>query len=116
LTTAYEVFFGVVAGVVIGFVVQWALKKADENDLIDRHSLLSFYFAVALLRTGAGGALGVDEVLLGFFVGYAFDRDDWFHRQTEDAGLSTTMGLLLNLSYLSSPEQSFLGTPIMYQN
>jgi NhaP-type Na+/H+ or K+/H+ antiporter len=99
LTTAYEVVFGAVAGVVIGFVAQWALKKADENDLIDRHSLLSFYFAVALLCTGVGSALGVDEVLLGFFAGYAFDRDDWFHRQTEDAGLSITIDLLLNLSY-----------------
>jgi len=99
LTTAYEVVFGAVAGLIIGFVAQWALKKADKNELIDRHSLLSFYFAIALLCTGVGSALGVDEVLLGFFAGYAFDRDDWFHRQTEDAGLSITIDLLLNLSY-----------------
>jgi NhaP-type Na+/H+ or K+/H+ antiporter len=99
LTTAYEVVFGAIAGLIIGFVAQWALKKADKNDLIDRHSLLSFYFAIALLCTGVGSAIGVDEVLLGFFAGYAFDRDDWFHRQTEDAGLSITIDLLLNLSY-----------------
>jgi NhaP-type Na+/H+ or K+/H+ antiporter len=57
-----------------------------------------------LLCTGVGGALGVDEVLLGCFAGYAFDRDDWFHRQTENARLSTTIDLLLNLSYLFSSE------------
>jgi sodium/hydrogen antiporter len=99
LTTAYEVIFGAIGGLVIGFVAQWALKKANDNDLIDRHSLLSFYFAIALFCTGVGSALGVDEVLLGFFAGYAFDRDDWFQRQTEDAGLSITIDLLLNLSY-----------------
>ena len=99
LTTAYEVLFGALGGLIIGFAAQWALQKADKNDLIDRHSLLSFYFAIALLCTGVGSALGVDEVLLGFFAGYAFDRDDWFQEQTEDAGLSITIDLLLNLSY-----------------
>jgi NhaP-type Na+/H+ or K+/H+ antiporter len=99
LTTAYEVVFGAAAGLIIGFVAQWARKKADENYLIDRDSLLSFYFAVALLCTGVGSALGVDEVLLGFFAGYAFGRDDGCHRQTEDAGLYITIDLLLNLSY-----------------
>jgi NhaP-type Na+/H+ or K+/H+ antiporter len=111
LTTAYEVLFGAVSGLFIGFVAQWALKKADKNDLIDRHSLLSFYFAVALFCTGVGSALGVDEVLLGFFAGYTFGWDDWFQRQTEDAGLSITIDLLLNLSYFV-----FLGAIIPWQS
>jgi NhaP-type Na+/H+ or K+/H+ antiporter len=111
LTTAYEVLFGAVGGLIIGFTAQWALKKADGNDLIDRHSLLSFYFAIALLCTGVGSALGVDEVLLGFFAGYAFDRDDWFQEQTEDAGLSITIDLLLNLSYFV-----FLGAIIPWKS
>lgn len=81
LTTAYEVLFGAVSGLLIGFVAQWALKKADKNDLIDRQSLLSFYFAIALLCTGVGSALGVDEVLLGFFTGYAFGRMTGFRNR-----------------------------------
>jgi NhaP-type Na+/H+ or K+/H+ antiporter len=111
LTTAYEVLFGAVGGLLIGLAAQWALKKADRNDLIDRHSLLSFYFAIALFCTGVGSALGVDEVLLGFFAGYAFDRDDWFLEQTEDAGLSITIDLLLNLSYFV-----FLGAIIPWKS
>jgi NhaP-type Na+/H+ or K+/H+ antiporter len=102
--------------VIIGFVVQWALKKADENDLIDRHSPLSFYFAIALLCTGVGGALGVDESSSVSLPDTPSTEMTGSHRQTEDARLSTTMDLLLNLSYSFSSEQSFLGTPIMYQN
>jgi Alkali metal cation/H+ antiporter Nha1 C terminus/Sodium/hydrogen exchanger family len=64
-----------------------------------------------LLCTGVGSALGVDEVLLGFFAGYAFDRNDWLHRQTEDAGLSITIDLLLNLPYFV-----FLGAVIPWNS
>lgn len=51
------------------------------------------------------------EVLLGFFAGYTFGWDDWFQRQTEDAGLSITIDMLLNLSYFV-----FLGAIIPWQS
>lgn len=99
LTTLYEVIFGAFVGAAIGVLAHLSMRIAEQRGMIDRSSFLSFYLVLSLFCTGVGSMLGVDEVLLGFCAGYAFDRQDWFQVKTEESHISAVVNLLLNMSF-----------------
>lgn len=99
LSILYECGFGCLVGIVIGYVGRHAIKFAEKKNLIDRESLLAFYFFLALMSAGFGSMLGVDDLLVSFAAGVAFSWDGWFSRKTEEAHVSTVIDLLLNMAY-----------------
>lgn len=98
-TILYEVVFGCVYGVLIGYAGRHAIKLADRRGLIDRESFLVFYFTLALFCAGTGSMLGTDDLLVGFAAGVGFSNDGWFTQKTEESHVSNVIDLLLNLAY-----------------
>lgn len=98
-TILYEVVFGCVYGVLIGYAGRHAIKWADRRGLIDRESFLVFYFTLALFCAGTGSMLGTDDLLVGFAAGVGFSNDGWFTKKTEESHVSNVIDLLLNLAY-----------------
>ncbi|KAK5052099.1 hypothetical protein LTR84_002903 [Exophiala bonariae] len=99
ITFAYQSIFGTFAGIIIGYVARISLRKAYRLNTIDRPSMLAFYLSIALLSTGFGTIIGVDEVNMAFFAGIGLDNDDWYERKTEQTFFSSAIDLVLNLSY-----------------
>lgn len=99
ITILYECVFGCVLGTVIGYSGRHLIKFAEEKNLIDRESFLVFYFVLALLCTGVGSIIGVDDLLVSFAAGAAFAWDGWFAKKTEESHVSNVIDLLLNMSY-----------------
>lgn len=77
-TIGYQILLAGAFGLFIGFLAQYVLKHAYEHDSTDRQSFLSFYIMMALFCAGLGSLLGVDDVLLAFCAGYAFDSRGWY--------------------------------------
>ena len=98
-TVLYEVVFGAVYGVLIGYIGRHMIKWADRRGLIDRESFLVFYFVLALFCAGTGATLGTDDLLVGFAAGVGFSNDGWFTQKTEESHVSNVIDLLLNLAY-----------------
>ncbi|KAK2809024.1 hypothetical protein FQN49_008655, partial [Arthroderma sp. PD_2] len=98
-TILYECIFGAIFGFVIGYAGRHAIKFAESKKLIDRESFLVFYFVLALFCAGAGSALGMDDLLIGFSAGIGFSNDGWFTEKTEESHVSNVIDLLLNLAY-----------------
>lgn len=98
-TILYEVVFGAVYGVLIGYAGRHMIKWADRKGLIDRESFLVFYFVLALFCAGTGATLGTDDLLVGFAAGVGFSNDGWFTEKTEESHVSNVIDLLLNLAY-----------------
>ena len=66
---------------------------------------------VALFCTGLGTIIGVDEVLLAFCAGYAFEKRDWFCEKTEGSQVSGAVDLIRNLTFFV-----FLGAMIPWRS
>lgn len=98
---AYEVLFGTVSGFCIGYLARRILRAADRLNTIDRPAFLAYYLSVALLSTGFGTFLGVDEVNLTFFAGIGLDNDGWYERRTKESFFASCIDLLLNLGYFA---------------
>ncbi|KAI0480972.1 alkali metal cation/H+ antiporter Nha1 C terminus-domain-containing protein [Xylariaceae sp. FL0804] len=113
-TILYECVFGAFYGFIVGYIARHGIKYAESHELIDRESLLVFYFTLALFCAGSGSILGVDDLLVGFSAGVGFSNDGWFSEKTEESHVSNVIDLLINLAYFV-----FLGTIIpweMYNN
>lgn len=99
ITILYECVFGIILGVVIGYTFRHLIKFAENKNLIDRESFLSFYFVLALFCTGVGSIIGVDDLLVSFAAGSAFSWDGWFAKNTEESHVSNVIDLLINMSF-----------------
>lgn len=99
VSVLYECVFGCVIGVVIGYVGRHLIKFAEKYNLIDRESLLAYYFCMAVFCAGIGTILGVDDLLVAFCAGTAFSWDGWFTKQTEESHVSNVIDVLLNTAY-----------------
>lgn len=83
------VFFGdilgaVFAGIIAGYAVGFALRKAEEKNLIEQPSILMITTALALVTLTAVKLLGSDGILAVFVAGLAFDQQvDVKNRQQE---------------------------------
>lgn len=106
----YECIFGAIFGFLVGYIARHGIKYSERNNLIDRESLLVFYFVIALFCAGAGSILGVDDLLVGFAAGVGFSNDGWFLDKTEESHVSNVIDLLINLAYFV-----FLGTIIPWE-
>lgn len=99
LTILWECCFGVVLGVVLGYLLRWAVAFAEKKELIDRESFLALFIFLAFVSAGVGSMLGVDDLLVSFAAGTAFGWNGEFARKTEESHVSTVIDLLLNLSF-----------------
>lgn len=99
ISCVYECVLGSLLGAFIGYCGRHAIKFAEKRKLIDRESFLVFYFVLALLCTGFGSIIGVDDLLVAFAAGAAFSWDGYFARKTEESHVSNVIDLLLNMSY-----------------
>jgi sodium/hydrogen antiporter len=71
----------------------------DSQEWVDRPAFLALYFAMAVFCAGVGSTVGTDEVLLAFIAGYCLDYDDRYQVRTQEARMSETLDLLLNLTF-----------------
>lgn len=110
-TIGYQIFLAGFIGLVIGHLAQQALRYAENKDSTDRDSFLAFYIMAVLFCAGLGTIIGVDDVLLAFCAGYAFDKRGWFREKTEGEYVSGTVDLLLNLTFFV-----FLGAMIPWRS
>lgn len=99
VTILYECIVGAFFGFMIGYIARHAIKFSEKKGVIDRESLLVFYFVLALFCAGAGSLLGMDDLLIGFSAGVGFSNDGWFTKKTEESHVSNVIDLLLNLTY-----------------
>ena len=99
ITILYECIFGVLLGIIIGYVGRRAIRFAEERKYIDRESFLVFYFVLALFCAGVGTCVGTDDFLVAFSAGATFAWDGWFARKTEESHVSNVIDLLLNMAY-----------------
>lgn len=99
LSLLYEIVFGSIYGVAVGYAARRAIRYAHDHDLVDRESFLVFYFVLSLFCAGSGSMLGLDDLLVGFAAGVGFSNDGWFVTKTEEAHVSNVIDLLLNLSF-----------------
>lgn len=95
----YECCFGIVLGVVIGYVSRQCIKYCESKKIVDTEAILIFYIFVAMICTGFGSMLGVDDLLVSFFAGAAFAWDGWFIEKTHGHFLSSSIDVLLNVGY-----------------
>lgn len=95
----YECIAGAIVGFVIGYVSRRGIKYAEQRGFIDRESFLVFYVFIALLCSGAGSVLGMDDLLVGFFAGIAFSNDGWFKEKTEESHITNIVDLMLNITF-----------------
>ncbi|PRT53232.1 Na(+)/H(+) antiporter [Wickerhamiella sorbophila] len=99
VSVLYECIFGCLIGAVIGYVGRVLIKFAEKYNLIDRESLLAYYFCMAVFCAGIGTILGIDDLLVAFCAGTAFSWDGWFAKQTEESHVSNVIDVLLNTAY-----------------
>lgn len=92
----YQVLLSVVIGSAIGYIARKVLRFAQERQLIDHESFLSFGVALTLFTLGVVGLLGSDDLLCCFAVGNSFTWDDWFRVETEDHAFQDVIDQLLN--------------------
>ncbi|ORY33688.1 Sodium/hydrogen exchanger family-domain-containing protein [Naematelia encephala] len=95
-TVLYEIVLACVIGAIIGFVARKVLRFAEERDLIDHESFLSFGVALTFFTLGVVGIIGSDDILCCFVVGNSFTWDDWFRKETEDHAFQDVIDQLLN--------------------
>ncbi|KTW27986.1 sodium/hydrogen antiporter [Pneumocystis carinii B80] len=95
----YEVVFGCILGLIIGFFGRKVVKFSEKYNLIDRESFLAFYFVLSLFCAGIGTLVGIDDLLVSFSAGAAFSWDGWFSKKTEESHVSSVIDLLLNFAF-----------------
>ncbi|KAF8627673.1 hypothetical protein AX15_004310 [Amanita polypyramis BW_CC] len=94
----YQIIFGTVIGVLLGFGFRHLMKFCQRHDLIDRHSYVAQYVSLAMLTIGVCTLLGADDLLASFACGTAFAWDGFFKRQTEESVFSSVIDLLFNVA------------------
>ncbi|KAF8576407.1 hypothetical protein K439DRAFT_1640513 [Ramaria rubella] len=75
-TILYDVIFGSMLGIVVGYGARKGLKVSRRNGTIDRESMLVFSVALALFTIGVGEVLGTNSLLACFFAGTALNWTD----------------------------------------
>jgi len=110
-TIIYQILVAGVAGLIIGWAAQKALKGSYERKSADRESFLVFYLMFALFCVGLGSLLGIDDVLLAFCAGYMFDKSDLWREKIMESHVSDAINLVLNLTYFV-----FLGSMIPWSS
>lgn len=68
-----EVLGAVVAGILLGALAGWALRKAEALKTIEKTSFLAYTVALSLLVLGFAKLIRVDGILAVFVTGLAFD-------------------------------------------
>lgn len=99
LTLLWECVFGVVLGVVIGYVLRKAVAFAESKSLIDRESFLAIFIFIAFNSAGIGSILGVNDLLVSFAAGTAFGWNGYFAKKTEESHVSTVIDMVINLAF-----------------
>ncbi|OBA22308.1 putative Na+/H+ antiporter [Metschnikowia bicuspidata var. bicuspidata NRRL YB-4993] len=99
LTILWEICFGIILGVTLGYVLRKAVAFAEKKSLIDRESFLAFFVFLAFNSAGLGSLLGVDDLLVSFAAGTAFGWNGDFAKKTEESHVSTVIDLILNLAF-----------------
>lgn len=99
VTILYECVFGLLLGIVIGFVLKRLVAFAEKKNLIDRESFLAFFVFLAFNSAGLGSILGVDDLLVSFSAGTTFGWNGDFARKTEESHVSTVIDLIINLAF-----------------
>lgn len=99
LTILWECLFGVVLGVVIGYLLRKAVAFAESKSLIDRESFLAIFIFLAFNSAGLGSILGVDDLLVSFAAGTAFGWNGYFAKKTEESHVSTVIDMVINLAF-----------------
>ncbi|KAK2463768.1 hypothetical protein APHAL10511_004206 [Amanita phalloides] len=94
----YQIVFGTVIGVLLGFGFRHLVQFCQRHDLIDRHSYVAQYVSLAMLTIGVCTLLGADDLLASFACGTAFAWDGFFNRQTEESVFSSVIDLLFNVA------------------
>ncbi|KAJ1674263.1 hypothetical protein EV182_003637, partial [Spiromyces aspiralis] len=98
-TWAYEVLLSIVIGIITGYVARKVLYFAQDRELIDKESFLSFGIALALFIVGCMTLIGSDDILACFCAGHSFTWDDWFSQETKDAHFQEVLDSLFNITF-----------------
>ncbi|KAK9769128.1 putative CPA1 family monovalent cation:H+ antiporter [Seiridium cardinale] len=114
-TILWQCVFGIFVGAVIGLGANKALRFSEARGYTQDATLFVFYFLLAILATGVGSTLGLDDFLVSFTAGTAFCWDGWFHEKTHKMKLPSIIDLLLNSTmfvYFGTiiPWDKFVGT------
>lgn len=99
ITILWQCAAGILAGMMIGFTANKAVRFADERKLIGHSSFLVFYFLLAILSVGVGSTLGLDDFLVAFAAAATFAHDGWFAERTRESKLNSILDLMLNSSF-----------------
>ncbi|KAI8926662.1 Sodium/hydrogen exchanger family-domain-containing protein [Entophlyctis helioformis] len=95
----YQIILAAVIGIVIGLSSCYALKKAEQNNWIDKESILGFFIAIALFSMGLMSLMGVDDVFGCFVVGTVISWDQWFNEKIKESHIQEVIDSLVNLAY-----------------
>ncbi|KAJ3048732.1 hypothetical protein HK097_010248, partial [Rhizophlyctis rosea] len=98
-TWLYQVGLAMVVGAVIGYAARRGLRYAEEKNLIDKNSFLSFEIGLAAFIVGLGTMFKIAAFLAVFAAGIAFAWDGWFTEETEDAHVQEVIDMLFNLAF-----------------
>ncbi|KAJ3045839.1 hypothetical protein HDV00_006103 [Rhizophlyctis rosea] len=98
-TWLYQVALAAVVGAVIGYAARRGLRYAEEKNLIDKRSFLSFEIALAAFIVGLGTMIHIAAFLSVFFAGLVFAWDGWFTEETDDAHVQEVIDMLFNLAF-----------------
>lgn len=96
ITLLYQCVFGVLMGLVIGYVFNRILRLVHAQHFIGRASYLVFYLLMAVFVAGVSSTLGTDDFLVSFAAGCGFNHDGWFRRELAETRLPHVIDLLLN--------------------
>jgi sodium/hydrogen antiporter len=92
----WQCTIGIIVGVLLGLILNKFLKFSEERNYTQDATLFVFYFLAAILCTGVGATLGLDDFLVCFAAGQAFCWDGWFVTKTHKMKLPSIIDLLLN--------------------
>ncbi|KAJ1920626.1 hypothetical protein H4219_001184 [Mycoemilia scoparia] len=96
---AFEILLSIVIGIVVGYIARKVLYFAQDRELIDKESFLSFGIALALFIVGCLTLIGSDDILACFCAGHSFTWDDWFSQETKDAHFQEVLDSLINITF-----------------
>ncbi len=110
ITLLWQCAFGILLGLVVGYIANRLLRVSHNKSMIGTESYLVFYLLLALFSIGLASTLGTDDFLLAFGAGVGFARDGWFASETEDSHLPNVIDLVLNSTMFV-----FFGTSIPWE-
>ncbi|KAJ1678756.1 Na+/H+ antiporter [Spiromyces aspiralis] len=98
-TWGYQVLLSIAIGCVLGYICRKVLRWAEERDMIDKESFLSFAIALTILIVGICTILDTDDILACFIAGNTFTWDDWFRIESNDAHFQEVLDGLFNITF-----------------